>query len=166
MFALAVATGQVPEVTVNGSGLPWSSLVGCAVPFALLLVGALWLRDTWATLALAAPLTLVGFLIAASPLLFAGYDPAPIARVLAQNETKGLATADSVYHGQFNFAGRLNGPVSHLPEIEDLRAWAADHAGGMVVTRNDISSVALEMALRRVFNSKDYVLYRVPEASP
>jgi hypothetical protein len=166
LVALAVATGQVPEVTVNGSGLPWSGLAGCAVLFTLLVVGALWLRDTWATLALAAPLTLVGFLIAASPLLFAGYDPAPIARVLAQNETKGLATADSVYHGQFNFAGRLNGPVSHLPEIEDLRAWAADHAGGMVVTRNDISSVALETALRRVFNSKDYVLYRVPEASP
>ena len=166
LFVLAIARGRVPEVVVNGGSVPFVGLVACVALFAVLLAGALWLRDAWGTLTLAAPLTLLGFLFAASPLLFAGYDPAPIGSVLAANEAKGLATADSNYHGQFNFAGRLSGPVAHLPELDALRAWAAEHPGGLVVTRNDLSGVPLEPALRRVFNSKDYVLYRVPETSP
>ncbi|EYD74668.1 putative glycosyltransferase [Rubellimicrobium mesophilum DSM 19309] len=166
LLVLATAAGRVPDVTVNGSGVTLAGLVSCVILVAVLLAGALWRRDARATLSLAAPLTLLGFLLAASPLLFAGYDPAPIGRILAANEAKGLATADSVYHGQFNFAGRLDGPVAHLTEPGALQAWATEHPGGMVVTRYDVSGVPMEPVLRRVFNSKDYVLYRVPEASP
>lgn len=166
LFILATAAGLVPEVVVNGSEVGWAGVAAAILLFGILLAGALVLPEGWPTLVLAAPVTLLMFLMAASPLLFAGYDPTPIARSLAETESKGLATADSVYHGQFNFAGRLGGPVTHLPDPAALAAWTAEHPGGVVVTRNDISSTRLEVMGRRVFNSKDYVLYRVPEASP
>lgn len=166
LFILATAAGLVPEVVVNGSGVAWAGVAAALLLFGILLGGALLLPEGWPTLVLAGPVTLLMFLMAASPLLVAGYDPAPIGRALAASESRGLATADSVYHGQFNFAGRLNGPVSHLPDLAALRAWAAEHPGGLVVTRNDISPLGLEVAGRRVFNSKDYVLYRVPETLP
>lgn len=166
LFILATAAGLVPEVVVNGSGVGWDGLAAAVLLCGLLLAGALLLPEGWPTLALAAPVTLLMFLMAASPLLFAGYDPTPIGRLLAQGEPRGLATADSVYHGQFNFAGRLDGPVAHLPDPGELDAWAAEHPGGLIVTRNDVETAGLEVVARRVFNSKDYVLYRVPETSP
>ena len=49
-----------------------------------------------------------------------------IGRILAENEAKGIATADRIYHGQFNFAGRLSGPVAHLTGPEAIAAWAAE----------------------------------------
>jgi 4-amino-4-deoxy-L-arabinose transferase-like glycosyltransferase len=166
LFILGTAAGLVPEIVVNGSQVRWDGIAAAVVLFGILLTGALLLPEGWPTLVLAAPVTLLIFLMAASPLLFAGYDPTPIGRVLAESEPKGLATADSIYHGQFNFAGRLNGPVAHLTEAGALDAWAAEHPGGLIVTRNDVDAAGLEVIGRRVFNSKDYVLYRVPEASP
>jgi 4-amino-4-deoxy-L-arabinose transferase-like glycosyltransferase len=61
-------------------------------------------------------------------------DPGPAARHLAALQEAKVPLAHlGKYHAQYNFAGRLRAPVEIL-EPPELKAWAAAHPAGQVIT--------------------------------
>ena len=74
-----------------------------------------------------------------------------------------MAYVGAPYHGQFNFAGRLGGPVDALADAEAVPAWARTHPGGIVLAREDVPDLPLTPLGSRTLHGKAYRLYRVPE---
>ena len=70
----------------------------------------------------------------ASPLLMKAHDVEPVARRLAEWQQAGHPLAHiGKYHGQYQFAGRLEAPITEI-EAVDAAAWLAAHPDGKVVT--------------------------------
>lgn len=62
------------------------------------------------------------------------YDMTEVGRRVGALERKGVPIAQlGRYHGQFHFAGRLEGRVEGLPTVSELRSWARAHPRGAVV---------------------------------
>ncbi|WP_166637555.1 MULTISPECIES: ArnT family glycosyltransferase [Halomonas] len=109
----------------------WSRL-GTLIPLAL----TLWLlsRPCRAALVLAWPLTLLTLLLLLSPAIRHYYDLAPMARRLADLESRGIPVAYAgEYHNQFRFLGRLETDLTEIDADRVLQAWLANHPQGRVI---------------------------------
>ncbi len=65
----------------------------------------------------------------------AGYDPARVAVLLADQEEAGIALYSDEYHAEFTFAGRLAEPVSELATLSMVTEWANTHPDGVILSR-------------------------------
>jgi 4-amino-4-deoxy-L-arabinose transferase-like glycosyltransferase len=62
------------------------------------------------------------------------YDVGPVARKLAELQAAGRPIAhDGVYHAQFQFAGRLERPITPLATHAEAAQWIAAHPDGALV---------------------------------
>lgn len=159
--AAVAAAGVLGELPFNGT------VIG---PLALALAGAVAAGATLAlcrprraglAVAVVAPAFLLVLLAAVGPLLRAGYDPSPLGAALRAREAAGIAITGGTYHGQFNWAGRLDGPVALPQGAEEVAAWAAAHPGGLILSREDLAVPGLLLDGTQQFHGKDYRLYVV-----
>ncbi len=166
-LAVAVFAGTVEPAKVNGATFTVVNLaLVLAVVAALIALVMARLPAIWA-IAGAAPLTLLALHLTLYPMLWAGYDPTPIAAVLAQNQDKGVATVDTGYAGQFTFEGRLKKPLPVLTTPEALTEWMTAHPGGTLLSRDyQMTEPGLTLVLARSFHGKDYRIYKVDGPVP
>lgn len=174
-LAGAVLAGAVAPAQVNGAVM--SPLIAVAV--LIVVAGLVTLvfsaefsgvsagrSSRWAAAA-AAPATLLALHLSVGPMIWAGYDPAPIAAVLAMGQDKGVATPDTGHAGQFTFAGRLNAPVTRVYSAQGLADWMEAHPGGTVLLRDAKVAVAgLTPVLVRKFHGKTYTVAHVATEQP
>lgn len=162
----ALALGLTPLAQRPGFALPpWAPLLAL-LPVAALALALRRLPPGPAAWALVAPLTLLALHLLMAPILARAYDAAPVARLLAPHQGRGLAIREREYHGQWHFAGRLRAPVAALPDDAALAAWAAEHPGGVVVAPRPIEGTALALLARAPFRGRTAFLYQVPEPAP
>jgi len=135
---LVVLSGQ-PRLAhlIDAADRPLVWLTAAALCVAALIAAVAPLRDRVATVATtaAASLTLViGGYAGAGRAMFDRYEVGPVGRVLSQAQRQGRPTAHfGKYHGQYQFAGRLQKPLEIVPTPTDLLVWAAAHPDGVVV---------------------------------
>jgi 4-amino-4-deoxy-L-arabinose transferase-like glycosyltransferase len=68
------------------------------------------------------------------------YDTRPAAQAISalMDENRDIAYFGSKYHGQYQFAGRLQKAITVVPEFDALYGWARQHqAGYIIVTYKD-----------------------------
>lgn len=139
LLVLVLGAGLLVATRLPAAALP--AEVQATAPLAgLALVAASLAMWRWRRL----PVQAMGLLVAvacvhaaATPVLRARYDLAPMAQRLAQAQQQGLPVAYlGVYQLQFHFAGRLRQPVAALDEA-DARRWAAQHPAGLIVVEAD-----------------------------
>ena len=165
-LAVVIFLGLVPDASANDTPTPVWQLVLTLVVVAAFLGVVLRLDRPLLVMALAAPVTVLAAHLALHKLMQAGYDPQPIATILADGQRSGLATTDTGYAGQFAFAGRLTGPVTVLNSDQDRAAWIATHPGGIIVARQDLVEQGLTLLVARDFQGRPYRLYRVEKVQP
>jgi 4-amino-4-deoxy-L-arabinose transferase-like glycosyltransferase len=92
------------------------------------------------------------------------YDVEPVSRVIAGLQRSGAAVAHlGRYHGQFQFAGRLQRPLIVIRNAEDWRAFTREFPRGYVIA---YSRQIIEGALyRQRFRSRSVFLLRVDALS-
>jgi hypothetical protein len=92
------------------------------------------------------------------------YDVEPVSRVIAGLQRSGAAVAHlGRYHGQFQFAGRLQRPMIVIRNAEDWRAFASEFPQGYVVA---YSRRTIQGALySQKFRSRSVFLSRVDALS-
>lgn len=100
----------------------------------------LWPRQQTATQVVVVTAILIAvnlglFQAALRPTYFAACDLEPFARQLhaLQGDGRPLAYTGGVYHGQFQFLGRLEQPIEWLPDDEALQLWLAQNPRGAVI---------------------------------
>ncbi|HEY9164021.1 MAG TPA: phospholipid carrier-dependent glycosyltransferase [Magnetovibrio sp.] len=72
--------------------------------------------------------------LAAAPGLSLAYDLEPTSQKIKTYQDAGRPVAYvGKYHGEFQFLGRLEQPVTTLNSMEEGRVWAAQHPNGVVV---------------------------------
>ncbi len=159
--AAALFVGLIPAAEVNGAQMSFLMLALTILVVVGLIIVVARVSQPLVAIALAAPATLLALHLALNSVLWAGYDPQPIAQTMVQDQALGLATVDSGYAGQFTFAGRIEGAITVIDTPEALAAWIAAHPGGLILSRQDLTDPGLTLAYRRDFSGKDYRLYRV-----
>ena len=164
-LAVAFFAGAMPEAQVNDAEMPVHILLLTLAVSVALVVAVMVIKSAVLATAIAAPTTLVALHLALTPMIWAGYDPGIIAGIVEQQQAKGVATTDSGYAGQFNFAGRLLRPISDVSGPAALSAWVEANPGGILISRGDLDDPALKLILQRSFQGKDYRLYRAAEPS-
>jgi 4-amino-4-deoxy-L-arabinose transferase-like glycosyltransferase len=89
------------------------------------------------------------------------YDVAPLARLIAEAQRSGLATAHVAgYEGHLGFVGRLQAPVEEVRE-RDLQRWAAEHPGGFVIaTIRDIARLPEAPMFKHPYRGRWSVVWR------
>jgi 4-amino-4-deoxy-L-arabinose transferase-like glycosyltransferase len=167
VLAIAIFAGMVEPAKVNGATFTFVNLaLVVAVVAALVAIVVSRFPALW-SIAAAAPLTLLALHLTLYPMMWAGYDPTPIAAVLAQDQDRGVATVDTGYAGQFTFEGRLKRPLPVLTTPEAVTDWMAAHPGGTLLSRNQkMSEAGLTLVLARSFHGKDYRIYKVDGPAP
>lgn len=170
-LAGAVLAGTVAPAQVNGAVMsPLTALAVLGVVAGLMTLvfsGVFTGRSSRWAAAAAAPATLMALHLAVGPMVWAGYDPAPIAAMVAMGQDRGVATPDTGYAGQFTFAGRLNAPVTKLYSVQGLADWMTAHPGGTVLLRDAKTLPAgLTPVLVREFHGKTYTVAHVATGQP
>jgi 4-amino-4-deoxy-L-arabinose transferase-like glycosyltransferase len=62
------------------------------------------------------------------------WDTRPLAQAIARLQAEGRPLLhDGVYHGQYQFAGRLAAPLREVRDVVDAQRWIAEHPGGAVI---------------------------------
>ncbi len=136
-----LAIGLVPLLAGDWKGAPWLQEVSPAwgliaiVPGFALLVGA---RGPLERLALKWALATTAILLClhAGPIRQArvALDPAPIGRYLRQLEQQGIPVAHvGDYHGQYQFVGRLERPLTVIQKNQ-AQEWGRAHPDGRLLT--------------------------------
>ena len=64
--------------------------------------------------------------------LYAAYDGREMASLVAASEARGVATTNTGYNAEFNFAARLTTPVATPANAAAWGTWANDHPDGMI----------------------------------
>ncbi|TRW94236.1 ArnT family glycosyltransferase [Candidatus Methylobacter oryzae] len=112
----------------------WGSLlVVCAIIFGI--SNAKTAQDSVLSVCVASLATLItvsgGFFDAQ----FERYDTKPAAQTIAalMDQNSDIAFYGSKYHGQYHFSGRLKQPITVVPDITDLYAWAGHHQSGYII---------------------------------
>lgn len=93
--------------------------------------------------------------------VYDAYDARVIGQVAAAHEAQGIAVyGDGTYHAEFNFAARATRPITVLYTTDEVRAWQANHPGGVFVTR--LERFRLPEDPWKVVNFRDrrYGIYR------
>ena len=166
-LAVAIFVGAFPPAEVNGATFSLVNLMAPIAVVAALCAIVLLPVPRRVGIAAAAPATLLALHLTLYPMIWSGYDPTPIASVLAQDQDMGVATTDPGYAGQFSFAGRLQKPLPKLLTPEALADWMAAHPGGTVLSRNEaLAQPGLTLVLERNFHGKYYRIYQVAGSVP
>ena len=78
--------------------------------------------------------------LAATPVLAARYDLAPIAGEIRAHQAAGKAVANfGKYHGQYHFLGRLSKPISVIGQVSgDEKSFLSSNPNGVVVAYYEI----------------------------
>lgn len=123
-------------------------------------VAALWLARRWqprlAVLAIAGTtvLAVVAGHMALRPALMANYDLTAVADQLGAWQRAGHPLAHvGKYHGQFQFLGRLEAPITVI-RAADAPAWVAEHPDGMIITYTNRPSDSFKAELVAPFRGK------------
>ena len=142
--------------------IPTALLAASVLVFVALAV-ALWTpRLGMVAAAAVAPATLIVLHLTLSNALFAQYSTEAAGQWLAAHEAQGIARVDDRnYHGEFNFAGRLCGPLPTLAGPDAVPEWAAAHPGGGLVSIVDLAVAGLDLALEVPFRGRNLRLYLV-----
>ena len=139
LAATLVVLSDQPRVAhlIQPADRPLVWLTAVVLGVAALVVAAAPLRDrvtTVATIAAASVALVVGGYVGVGRAMFDGYEVTPVGRVLSQAQRQGRPVAHlGKYHGQFQFAGRLQRPLEIGPTPSDLLNWAAKHPDAVVI---------------------------------
>ena len=137
--AALVILAEQPRIAhlVDPGDRPWVWLSAAVLFVAAIALAAAPLRGAVSTVAMvaAASVAMVLSLYAGvGRAIFDGYDVTPISRHLAQAQQQSRPVAHfGKYHGQFQFAGRLQRPLEVVMSPEALLAWAGLHPEGAAV---------------------------------
>ena len=130
-LAVAVAAGQVSSKELADLTPLWpvyafaALCAGLALQmFRLPLIAGHVLAGVGLTLGLHGVIATTG--------LYVAYDGRVIAALVAAGEAGGVATTQSPYNAEFNFAARLTTTVATPPDAAAWTVWATDHPKGMV----------------------------------
>jgi 4-amino-4-deoxy-L-arabinose transferase-like glycosyltransferase len=97
------------------------------------------------------------------------YDVGPMARRIAELQAAGRPVAnDGVYHAQYQFAGRLDRPVTELETHEEAEQWIAAHPHGVVIMyfRPPADPSAFGPLLVRPYRGRIAAMFDAPAALP
>lgn len=157
----ALALGIIDTPDLPDLSMPLVPVLA-AMALIALLGGALWrVPGQVAATAFIAPLTLLAFHALAAPILALTHDPSRIGRILATHQGAGIAIQETVYHGQFGFAGRLSAPLDVVPRVDDIDAWASTHPGGIIVSEHRLDDRGFSVIAREPFRGSIYTIYQV-----
>lgn len=92
--------------------------------------------------------------------LYAAYDGREMAVLLAQEQGFGLATTQTPYHAEFNFAAGLTAPVATPKDAAEWALWAKNHPKGLIfgLIKDNPMTVAPTQTLR--YMGKDWGIWR------
>lgn len=155
----SAALGYGPAILSGGVGPLELSIATVIVATALGLVATA--RSRQACRVPVAPATLVAFLLIAFQTVWATNNPGRLAGLLSVYDTRGIATVDQGYAGQFSFAARLSRPVSVLREPGALDAWMAANPGGLVLGRSPVVAPGLRLLREDTLNGDPWFVYAV-----
>lgn len=112
-------------------------------------------------LAVVALLTMAGIHLLVMRPIAAAYDIRPMAAAIAQAQAQGLNVAHwGKYHAQYQFAGRLNRPLTQLTARPAIDAWLRAHPDGVVVMyfSRDTDLTPLQPRFVQAFRSRNAAL--------
>lgn len=161
-LGIAISSGALTAGGLAPIDVPIAYLAASVLIF-MVLAAALWTPHLGIFgVALVAPATLIMLHLTVSDALFEQYSTERVSQWLAAHEAQGIARADAPgYHGEFNFTGRLRGPLPTLTNPEAVQDWAAAHPGGAVVSSVELAVEGLELEDETPFRGSNLRLYRV-----
>ncbi|WP_372839868.1 ArnT family glycosyltransferase [Phaeovulum sp.] len=161
-LGVAIWTGAFQPNGLAPIALPTINLAA-TVLILLALVGVVWWRRSGAFgVALVAPATLLMLHLTLSDTLFAQYSTERVGQWLGENEAQGIARFDPRnYHGEFNFTGRLQGPLPALADQGAVQDWALAHPGGALVSVEELAIEGLILVAEEPLRGRNLRLYRV-----
>jgi len=108
-------------------------------------------------------LMLVGGYVGLGRAMFDSYDMHPVAQYLARVQAAGRPIGHyNVYHGQFQFIGRLRQPLRTLMSVNDVLQWANANPGGVVVVYSyrPLTSPIAQPEFRQGFKGREVYVWR------
>ncbi len=165
VLGVAIWTGAFQPNGLAPIAMPTTQFLA-SVLILMVLVGVVWWRRSGAPgVALVAPATLLMLHLSLSNTLFSQYSAKRIGEWLGENEAQGIARiADRSYHGEFNFAGRLQGPLPTLADQSAVQDWALAHPGGALVSVVDLAIEGLILVAEVPLRGSNLRLYRIVPA--
>ena len=154
-----VALGDAARLLQPG----WALLV-CAILLLAVAALGLWLGGPRGVVALGLGAVLVANLLIGLTQTGKIFDTHRVAGMLAPYADAGIAYLGQDYNAEFNFAGRMTGPVA-LPGDEAARlAWQAAHPGGVMLGRLDRVTLPWPPVSEFLFANETYGLWHVADA--
>jgi 4-amino-4-deoxy-L-arabinose transferase-like glycosyltransferase len=163
-LAIATTAGLVPAEDVLQLFHPPSRLLA----WGLVMIAIIWLGvrtrglagGAILSLGLVLSLNLLVGLSAAATL----YDTGRVAKLIVPHEDAGIALYGQTYHAEFNFTGRLTGPVATPGDEAELLAWAQAHPQGVIVARPDRQAPGWTPRETLLFRNSSYGIWHVADA--